>query len=1107
MRFELLLFLSLACLAFTAQTAPASAKDALQEQKHKQRDSEPHKHKPKSGPHLHRHPKQHHDDHHKSSHPDHGNNPKHTRDLSSEDVKAFQETKTFLVPEHEYKLQAKIGHIEKTHLEKEKEKQHEIERADIIEIAKHGAVPPKFPLITRISSSIGITSAVTNVANFIFSAKTTALATEQFSAPPTPPTFIDTAGRWDGQQYQLMPLPQEPDDTKSAKKKRSLPDESATVSPAHKRMVKRKRSHHTEQSQKLDEAQHDPKLSKRFATAAGVGLLLGGALSPGIPSLVMGWEPEVDKTPFNPYDPNVLKPKDPFAVAAADPDSALPALPMRKPAPSGSSNGLPSLRNIVFPASAYSSSATSILQQQQQQLTAAAAQQGSAISSANVPVRKSSPASASDEVQTVLRKRSVEAKHSTEIEHQESESSKPLEKRFLFGKGPWGKVTGGVALGSIAYVLYKGVSHSRWRQENPRDRDILKDLDDTPMYGAVGVPKRIPGQLATNAMPGYSDYVAKLTAQQQTQQQAAMQRQQWQHLATTQAQARDALTEQAIAAQSSSGGVGVAAADAGSNDPVLRRRSSDASSAVSAKPVFGDAGQTRLDKRGNKLLGGGFAIVGLALGYLQSATMFPSDRDEEKDKKKREQKKQEEQQLLMQQQQALAQTQTAQSAGMGYAPSRESAPRVSWSDGGSIAFPSSAYSSGSTYPPSMGAGSFSSSAGTESSTGGASSASAALNAAAGYSSTGGSASGSVLKKRDISGHPDQESETRSLSKRSPGVGSFISIAGTTMFLGTLAGNIIVGEMQKHKPVPYVTPNADTRGPMVPGGELYTQYLQSKRPPSTSGDAFGDVGAGLAMGTPASINGQNMAPASAPASIYGQTPVVGSQLGANTGTAVSPNAPDMGTGGGADPVLKKRHSPRLEKRKLPNYAQVAGEAEMAAGLLTKSIPLVEAEVGAASALSRSAALSEAGAASRFAPVTRFSSLSGVRGGAAASEAGFAGLGRASMAGEGSTAARIYQPNAAAVGSARPAMLSDLGGASGRAGTPATFARSASTRQLSPAEMQGQQQRVAAGLAADMNPGVKGMPGQTSEEAKKKWTSKSFEIIGSASGATMLFNGPG
>ncbi|SPC67711.1 uncharacterized protein UHOD_06791 [Ustilago sp. UG-2017b] len=1105
MRFELLLFLSLACLAFTAQTAPASAKDALQEQKHKQRDSEPHKHKPKSGPHLPRHPKPHHDDHHhKSSHPDHGNNLKYTRGLLEGSLKAAEEAKIFLVPEYESKLHAKVGRMEKAHLEKEKEKQHEIERADIIEIAKHGAVPPKFPLVTRISSFIGITAAVANVANFIFSAKTTALATEQFSAPPTPPTFIDTAGRWDGQQYQLMPLPQEPDDAKSARKKRSLPDESATVPPAHKRMVKRKRPHHAEQSQKLDEAQHDPKLSKRFATAAGLGLLLGGTISSGMPSLVMGWEPEVDKTPFNPYDPNVLKPKDPFAVAAADPDHALPALPMQNPAPSGSSNALPSLRNIVFPASAYSSSATSFLQQPQQQLTAATAQQGRDIRGG------SSPPSASDEVQTVLRKRSVEAKHSTKVEHQESESSTPLEKRFLFSKGPWGKVSGGVALGSIAYVLYEGVSHARWRQENPRDREILKDLDDTPMYGAVGVPKRIPGQLATKAMPGYSDYVAKLAAQQQTQQQAAMQRQQWQHLATTQAEARDALTEQAIAAQSSSGGVGVAAADAGNNDPVLRRRSSDASSAVSAKPVFGNAGQNRLDKRGNQLLVGGLAFFGLGLGYLQSATMFPSDRDEEKDKEKRKRKKQEEQQLLMQQQQAIALAPAAQSAGMGYAPSGAapdaSAPPVSSSDGGGFAFPSSAYgSSGSTSPPSMGAGS-SPSAGTGSSTGGASSVSAALNAAAGYSSTGGSASGSVLKKRDISGHPDQKSETRSLSKRSPSIGSFISVAGTTMFLGTLAGNLVVGENQKHKPVPYVTPNADTRGPMVPGGELYTQYLQSKRPPSTSGDAFGDVGAGFAMGTPASINGQNMGPASAPASIYGQTPVVGSQLGANTGTAASPDAPDVGRGGGADPVLKKRHSPRLEKRVLPNVAGATMEAETAAGLLTKVIPTVEAEVGAASALSRSAALSEAGAASRFAPVTRFSSLSGVRGGAAASEAGFAGLGRASMAGEGSTAARIYQPNAAAVGSARPAMLSDLGGASGRAGTPATFARSASTRQLSPAEMQGLQQKVAAGRAADMNPGVKGMPGQAPEEAKKEWTlQKAMGTVGTASGATMLFNG--
>ncbi|KAJ1025128.1 hypothetical protein NDA16_002634 [Ustilago loliicola] len=879
-------------------------------------------------------------------------------------------------------------------------------------------------------------------------------------------------------------------------------------------MVKRRQPQHFKHSPLAAENEGDPNLSKRWLTPAAIGLFAGMAFSPGLPGLVRGKQGEVDPVPFDPYDPNMLKPKDSFAVAAANPGQALPALPMQKTTQSASPDAPPALGNVVFPASAYTSSATNILQQQQLVKDAAARQRGAG-NSASPSVGGSAPPP-SVEGQDVLRKRAVASKDSAAAELDDTKSSAPLEKRFLFGKGPWGKVSGGLALGSIAYILYKGVTHARYRTENPRDRDIIKDLDDTPMYGAVGVPKRIPGQLATNAMPGYSDYVAKLEAQQaqqQASQQATVQRQQ-------------------LAAQSATGGEGKAAADASGNDPVLRRRSVDGSSNGSPSMV-GNAGQTRLERRGKLLIGGGLSVIGLALGYLQSATQFPQDRDEEKDEKKREQKKQQEQQLVMQQQ-ALAQA--AQSGGMGLAPTTAggaaygvapqqmpgadtSAQSVYGTGGGSITFPDSAYgSAGSASPPATGAGSFSTHGSSGASAGGASSASAALNAVAGYSSIGGGGSGSILKKRDIPEHPNKDLETRSLSKRRPGVGSFLSIAGTTMFVGTLVGNVIMGEHQKKKPVPVVTPNANTRGPMIPGGDLYTQYLESKRP-STSGAGGASGGAGIGWGAPAMVNSQAMTPASAPAADVGQAPVVESQsVAPSSATPVtsdsSAGSEYAGGSGGADSVLKKRNVPTLHKRVFP---AAAIEVETAAAeLLSKGGLMAEAGSGAASLLGKGAAVSEAGAgaasavgrgagaASRFAPA-------GLRGGAVALEAGFAGLGRASMAGEGSVAAKIYQPNIAAVGSARPAMLSDLGGATGRAGMPASkkgmgFAESASTPQYSREEILKTEQKIAAARGAGLNTADNGLAKEAA--ARGSWTvGKTFGTVGTASSASMLFNGPG
>ncbi len=352
-------------------------------------------------------------------------------------------------------------------------------------------------MITRIASTIGLSSAAFNVVNFLFSAKTTALATDQFSAPPTPPTLIDTAARWDGSQYKLMPMPEESAEKgASDKRKRSLERRSSH------RLLKRGISEATRV------ASDDPKMAKRWVVSSIVGAGLGAAFSPGFTSALMNKKADVDAPPFDPYDPNMIKPKDPFVAAAATTDQPLPALQMSDSRTRSRSSTPPVLGDVVFP-----------------EQTTAARGQDRGSSRSNLAIDRSSSSSSdtsestnSGDTTPVLRKRSLE-------------SNSELKKRFFFSGGSWGKVSGALTVGSVVPLIYSGVSHARWRTYNPRDRDILKDLDGTPTYGAVGVPGRQPGQLATNAMPGYRNYVAQLE-----QQQAQTRRR---HLSRTQSTPRD----------------------------------------------------------------------------------------------------------------------------------------------------------------------------------------------------------------------------------------------------------------------------------------------------------------------------------------------------------------------------------------------------------------------------------------------------------------------------------------------------------------------------------------------------------------------------------------
>ena len=507
---------------------------------------------------------------------------------------------------------------------------------------------------------IGLSAAAVNVVNFMFSAKTTALATTQFSAPPTPPTLLDSAALWDGRQYRLMPLPEDPDSKDSAssgkKEKRSVEDRNKLAARMQKRTMKRKKpaiSLESDSSKQADGKQRAAgKKTKRWLTAAVVGAAVGAAVSPGLPSTIFpSMKPEHQKPPFNPYDPRMLEPKDAFSAAAADPDRPLPV-----PQPdgvSGNGYGPPHPYEITFPTLAYSYPATS--NTQRQPTTGYPYQDSSAPSVGSTYEGSSSAEVTQPESQPVLRKRAVVSAQRDAADAEPGEPASKLDKRFLFTGGPWAKLAGGVTVGSVLPLVYGGVSHARYRTMNPRDRDILKDLENKPMYGAVGVPGNVPGQLATEAMPGFTEYIESLEAQQAQQQMQAQAVLLQQRVAQRQAQILQA--QQSRLAQPASGSSGIPMGSEASGgaattaaEPVLRKRK------VEEQPgcphgVSGGEGSRNLSKRGNFLFGTSMVTLGALLGYFQSATQFPTDRDEDKEAKKREREKERQQQMAQMQMQ------------------------------------------------------------------------------------------------------------------------------------------------------------------------------------------------------------------------------------------------------------------------------------------------------------------------------------------------------------------------------------------------------------------------------------------------------------------------
>ena len=171
MRVELLFFFCLACLAFTAQAAPASARNALLEQKLARRRAEDTSHDSKHDRHN-RHPRQHPV---KASHGHHGSGPKRARSAGAE-AGVVEEAAARLrgagtgstakhVPEVETGLHDKLNKIESSYREKEKIRKHEIQIEDSIHVAKYGQTPTKFPLITVSEPRFPIASRDVSVGN------------------------------------------------------------------------------------------------------------------------------------------------------------------------------------------------------------------------------------------------------------------------------------------------------------------------------------------------------------------------------------------------------------------------------------------------------------------------------------------------------------------------------------------------------------------------------------------------------------------------------------------------------------------------------------------------------------------------------------------------------------------------------------------------------------------------------------------------------------------------------------------------------------------------------------------------------------------------------
>lgn len=145
MRVDLLLLFCLACLTFTAQAAPDSAKDALRSQKLKQsRSNEGRRQRSNRKHHPHRH---------EQSSQEHSRHPDLVaRRLENRGVSAggAEQAVSHIAPQDDLvaDLRAKILGVEEARREKAKQRLHEMQVEDSIHMAKYGKAPPKFPTIT-----------------------------------------------------------------------------------------------------------------------------------------------------------------------------------------------------------------------------------------------------------------------------------------------------------------------------------------------------------------------------------------------------------------------------------------------------------------------------------------------------------------------------------------------------------------------------------------------------------------------------------------------------------------------------------------------------------------------------------------------------------------------------------------------------------------------------------------------------------------------------------------------------------------------------------------------------------------------------------------------